>query len=171
MKTASGMAGEDHICQWLKGQGYIIVARNYHSRYGEIDIIAQKGSYLAFVEVKPERKAAWCSLWKPLHRKSKKKLLATAKDYLAGTRGTTSPVLTQQRCICAGGGIVGEKYLENAFLDDLEGSTCIAILIYIAIHDRVRFKEHPPAQKFAPCGSRHRSGLGTLCPVLCGMAP
>ena len=35
-------AGEDHICQWLKGQGYIIVARNYHSRYGEIDIIAQK---------------------------------------------------------------------------------------------------------------------------------
>ena len=36
MKTASGKTGEDHICQWLKGQGYIIVARNYHSRYGEI---------------------------------------------------------------------------------------------------------------------------------------
>ena len=42
MKTASGKTGEDHICQWLKGQGYIIVARNYHSRYGEIDIIARR---------------------------------------------------------------------------------------------------------------------------------
>ena len=24
MKTASGKTGEDHICQWLKGQGYIL---------------------------------------------------------------------------------------------------------------------------------------------------
>ena len=53
MKTDSGKAGEDHIARWLEKRGYHILARNYHSRFGEIDIIAQQGPYLAFVEVKP----------------------------------------------------------------------------------------------------------------------
>ena len=52
MKTASGRAGEEHIAQWLADHGYEMVARNYHSRYGEIDLIAQKAPYLCFIEVK-----------------------------------------------------------------------------------------------------------------------
>ena len=52
MKTASGKAGEDHIAAWLEKQGYEILARNFHSRYGEIDIIAKREPYIAFVEVK-----------------------------------------------------------------------------------------------------------------------
>ena len=33
-------------------QGYHIIQRNYHSRYGEIDLIAEDEEYLIFVEVK-----------------------------------------------------------------------------------------------------------------------
>ena len=54
MKTASGKAGEDHIAAWLEKQGYEILARNFHSRYGEIDIIAKREPYIAFVEVKSQ---------------------------------------------------------------------------------------------------------------------
>ena len=45
MKTESGKAGEEHIARWLEKQGYEILARNFHSRYGEIDIIAQRAPY------------------------------------------------------------------------------------------------------------------------------
>ena len=52
MKNQSGKAGEDHVARWLESQGYEILARNFHSRYGEIDIVAQRPPYIAFVEVK-----------------------------------------------------------------------------------------------------------------------
>ena len=39
-RASAGRAGEDYAAQKLTEQGYVIVARNYHSRYGEIDIIA-----------------------------------------------------------------------------------------------------------------------------------
>ena len=51
MKNQSGKAGEEHIARWLESQGYEILARNFHSRYGEIDIVAQRPAYIAFVEV------------------------------------------------------------------------------------------------------------------------
>ena len=72
MKTASGKAGEDHICQWLKGQGYIIVARNYHSRYGEIDIYCPEGIVPGVVEVKTREEGSLVQPLKPLHRKSRR---------------------------------------------------------------------------------------------------
>ena len=37
-----GIFGEEHAALYLKDLGYQIIARNYRSRYGEIDIIAQK---------------------------------------------------------------------------------------------------------------------------------
>ena len=70
MKTDSGKAGEDHIARWLEKRGYHILARNYHSRFGEIDIIAQQGPYLAFVEVKAREETVWFPLLNPLPRKS-----------------------------------------------------------------------------------------------------
>lgn len=47
-----GNIGEDYACGFLERKGYRILDRNYRSRYGEIDIIAEKGGYIAFVEVK-----------------------------------------------------------------------------------------------------------------------
>lgn len=50
-----GKRGEDAACAYLERHGYIICRRNYRCRYGEIDIIAAKGSELSFVEVKTRR--------------------------------------------------------------------------------------------------------------------
>ena len=48
-----GQRGEDIACFWLKNKGFKIKERNYNALpYGEIDIIAEKGSYLIFFEVK-----------------------------------------------------------------------------------------------------------------------
>jgi len=48
----SGRQAEERACQYLKGLGYEIVARNWRCRSGEIDIVARDGNVLAFVEVK-----------------------------------------------------------------------------------------------------------------------
>ena len=45
-----GNFGEDFTVNYLKKQGYKIIERNYHSRFGEIDIIAANKKVIAFVE-------------------------------------------------------------------------------------------------------------------------
>ena len=47
-----GKAGEDLAADFLCKRGYRIIARNYRTRSGEIDIIAQDGNTVCFVEVK-----------------------------------------------------------------------------------------------------------------------
>ena len=48
----SGILGEDKACAFLKKQGFKILKRNFHSKFGEIDIIATKDEILHFIEVK-----------------------------------------------------------------------------------------------------------------------
>jgi len=50
--TLSGPEAETRACDILRAAGYRIVARNWRSRFGEIDIIARDGDTLAFIEVK-----------------------------------------------------------------------------------------------------------------------
>lgn len=52
MNRPTGRLGEDYAVSLLEQKGYQIIERNYHSRYGEIDIIAQNGKYIVFAEVK-----------------------------------------------------------------------------------------------------------------------
>ena len=47
-----GDIGEKFTERYLKKNGYKILERNYRQKCGEIDIIAQKGEYIIFTEVK-----------------------------------------------------------------------------------------------------------------------
>ena len=47
-----GQRGEEAAVEFLKRKGYQIVERNWTLNFGELDIIATKGSELIFVEVK-----------------------------------------------------------------------------------------------------------------------
>jgi len=49
---ARGLVAEQMAAWWLRFKGYRIVARRYKTPLGEIDLIARRGSVLAFVEVK-----------------------------------------------------------------------------------------------------------------------
>ncbi len=48
----TGKLGEDIACKYLEGKGFIIKDRNYTKKWGEIDIVAQKGNEIYFIEVK-----------------------------------------------------------------------------------------------------------------------
>ena len=52
MSRAKGNVAEDKAADFLVENGYMIIERNFYSRFGEIDIIATKNGVLHFIEVK-----------------------------------------------------------------------------------------------------------------------
>jgi putative endonuclease len=58
----TGLSAEARAVAYLMAKGYRILARRFRSPYGEIDIVAQRRSLIAFVEVKARASlddAAW----------------------------------------------------------------------------------------------------------------
>jgi len=52
-----GKSSEDRACEFLQRQGFIILERNFRSKFGEIDIIAlSSDKILHFIEVKATSK-------------------------------------------------------------------------------------------------------------------
>ena len=52
MSRAKGDLAEERACEYLLERGFVLVERNFYSRFGEIDIIATKEDTLHFIEVK-----------------------------------------------------------------------------------------------------------------------
>jgi putative endonuclease len=51
----SGAWGEELALRYLMQRGYVLIERNYRTRYGELDLILRQGNTLVFVEVKMRR--------------------------------------------------------------------------------------------------------------------
>ncbi len=77
-----GRQGEQAAAKWLKKQGYRLITANYRCRYGEIDIIAQDGDTLVFVEVKTRAAGGLAAGREAVTRSKQAKLRATAQLYL-----------------------------------------------------------------------------------------
>lgn len=56
-----GQTGERAAAEYLRRQGYRILERNFLARGGEVDIIAEDGGVIAFVEVKTRSPRAWAT--------------------------------------------------------------------------------------------------------------
>ncbi len=52
LSRQKGNFAEDRAVDYLQALGFLVIDRNYYSRFGEIDIIATKDEVLHFVEVK-----------------------------------------------------------------------------------------------------------------------
>ena len=85
MTAETGKAGENCVASWLEERGYEILERNFHSRFGEIDIIAKRGTYIAFVEVKTRAPNSLVSPLEAITAAKQRKLTATAMEYLRQT--------------------------------------------------------------------------------------
>lgn len=55
VRTVIGSEGERAAAEFLEARGYRILDRNYRTRLGEIDLVAEEGRTLVFVEVKVRR--------------------------------------------------------------------------------------------------------------------
>ncbi len=79
-----GEQAETLAADFLHGKGLRIVARNYRSRYGEIDLIAREGPTVVFVEVRSRSSETYGGAAASITAAKREKLLKTARHYLAG---------------------------------------------------------------------------------------
>lgn len=114
MKKTIGDAGENFVAEYLKNKGFIISARNYHSRFGELDIIAENNEIILFVEVKT-RALGSLALPKEFVDKNKRaKIIATAQYYISNNGVDLQPRFDVAEVTPTASG-VRLNYIENAF--------------------------------------------------------
>ena len=80
-----GHKGEDMVAKFLINKGCCVVKRNYICRFGEIDIIAQKGDLLLFVEVKTRQSNSLVKPYEAVDANKIQRMTLTAQDYIVKT--------------------------------------------------------------------------------------
>lgn len=81
-----GRDSEAEAARHLQRAGYRIVARNYRTPFGEIDLVAYDGAVLAFVEVKARRSERFGTPQAAVTADKRRRLTRVALSYLAGMR-------------------------------------------------------------------------------------
>jgi len=77
-----GDFGETFAAAYLEKQGYLILERNFRTPYGELDIIAQDGSTVVFIEVKTRSSARFGSGFEAITPKKQQTILRCAEYYI-----------------------------------------------------------------------------------------
>lgn len=77
-----GAWGEEKAAEYLKLHGFSLIERNYHSRYGEIDLIMENEEFLIFVEVKLRKNNRYGTPAEAVTFKKQERLRNTALLYL-----------------------------------------------------------------------------------------
>lgn len=81
-KKVLGGMGEAAAAEYLESQGYIVIARNYRCRMGEIDIIAADNDIIAFIEVKTRSSKIYGQPGEAVNYYKQKKIVQTALTFI-----------------------------------------------------------------------------------------
>ena len=83
MTHTSGVYWEERASQLIVSSGATVIARNYTSRFGEIDLVVLDGDKLAFIEVRYRRSYHFGSALASVSPAKQQKVLMTAQIFLA----------------------------------------------------------------------------------------
>ncbi len=81
----TGAYGEQLARKYLERKGYTIIATNWHCAYGEVDIIAEYGEILVFVEVRTRHSNTTETAFASITPQKRERLIKTAYSYLNET--------------------------------------------------------------------------------------
>ena len=82
LSQALGQWAEQQAQAYLQQQGFKLFASNYHSRFGEIDLIMTRQDELIFVEVKARQPTAWGQANEVITLAKQRKIMHTALLFL-----------------------------------------------------------------------------------------
>jgi len=116
MDNRTGKTGEDFVVQLLEKKGHMILATNYHSRFGEIDIISGYNNFLIFTEVKTRKKNSISSPFDAVTASKQKKIILTAGQYIVENQFQLQPRFDVAAVTTDNGEILDVKFIENAFM-------------------------------------------------------
>ena len=111
-----GREGESAAIAFLKKKGYRILEKNFRSKVGEIDIIAEQAGAIIFVEVKARADHEFGHPFEALTPAKQKKIIQTARSFLARKRISDRPMQFDVVALTADpSGSWKIEHLENAF--------------------------------------------------------
>ena len=113
LKSLLGQSAESRAEAFLKTRGLKLVARNWHCRFGEIDLVMLDGATLVFIEVRLRSRSDFGGAAASVTPAKQKKLLAAARQYLA-TLKTLPPCRFD---VVALSGEAAPEWIWNAFDD------------------------------------------------------
>ena len=112
-RRATGMENEQRAVKYLEAQGYTILERNFRCRTGEIDIVAEDGYTLVFVEVKYRSSSAYGEPEEAVDFRKQRKICRTA-DYYRLTYRTAPERPCRFDVVAITGGKI--RLIKNAFM-------------------------------------------------------
>lgn len=116
-KRELGHWGEERAAAYLRRHGYKILGMNYACRGGEIDIIAQRRGYVAFVEVKLRKNADHGEAREFVTRPKQERIMLTAQTWLAANDCELQPRFDVIEIYAPNGseGKIDLRHIEDAF--------------------------------------------------------
>jgi putative endonuclease len=111
-KRQKGNEAEEIAAEYLKKRGYKILARNYSSKTGEVDIIARLKNTLVFVEVKARASDAFGGAAAAVTKAKQLRVTKAAISYIKQNRPAFDALMFD--IIALTGGRV--EHIQNAFV-------------------------------------------------------
>jgi len=82
----AGARAEEDAARFLERHGLEVVARNYRTRLGEIDLVARDGETLVFVEVRLRADSRYGGAAASVDARKRARIEAAARRFLAGLK-------------------------------------------------------------------------------------
>lgn len=121
-KRIIGDIGEEYTCDYLKSFGYKILSRNYNCRYGELDIVAINGKYIAFVEVKTRHLNPMIRPCLAVNKSKQIKIMRSAYLYLKEHKINLQPRfdISEVYLKTNSNKLYSINYIKNAFIQEAD---------------------------------------------------
>lgn len=110
-----GHKSESAAVDFLRRNGYRILARNYRTRLGEIDVIAKDGDTIVFVEVKARRSNRYGPPKAAVTPAKQRKISMVALQYLKDAQLTDTSARFDVVAICSQDNRSRIEIIKNAF--------------------------------------------------------
>jgi putative endonuclease len=114
-RVTLGKIGENLACDELRRRGYAILARRYRRRGGEIDIVAEQGRTVVFVEVKTRAGVDFGSGADAITWIKRRRMVALAGEFMVRERLADRPCRFDVVSIVLGREGPGIEVYINAF--------------------------------------------------------
>jgi putative endonuclease len=93
-RIARGKWAEDLVSRWYEQHGYVIVARNWRCKRGELDVVACKNGVLVVCEVKARASNAFGTPAEAVTPAKQLKVRRATADLRASLRASNDPLLS-----------------------------------------------------------------------------
>ncbi len=113
-----GRFGEAAAADYLRKKGYALLGLNYRTRLGEIDLIASRGRYVVFAEVKLRKNSAFASAREFVTPAKQRRIIAAAQEWLQRNPSQLQPRFDVIEVYASDGAATARpeiRHWENAF--------------------------------------------------------